>query len=433
MAETANAEIPAETKPEEEQPKEQPAEEAAPEPPKEMRAIVLTGFGGLKSVKVMKKPEPTVAEGEALIRVKACGLNFLDLMVRQGVVDNLQKTPFIMGFECSGEIEAIGDGVEDLQVGDSVIALTEFKAWAELVSVSAKYIYKIPVGMSYQDAAAIAMNYVVAYALLFDVGGVKPGQSVLLHSAGGGVGQAVSQLCKTQSDITTIGTASKSKHESIQDSFTHLIEHGVDYIQEVKKIVPEGVDLVLDCLYGEDANKGYSILKPLGKYVLYGTSNIVTGETKSFFSVAKSWWQVDKVSPIKLFDDNRTLAGFHLRHLLYQQGGHEYVRETLNKVFDMWRDGRVKPVIDSTWALEDIAEAMQKMHDRKNVGKLILDPSKEPKPKPVKTKESKESTKEAKDSAKDSKEKESKEASKDKESKAEEAKEETAKEEPAAE
>lgn len=121
----------------------------------------------------------------------------------------------------------------------------------------------------------------------------------------------------------------------------------------------------------------------MGKYILYGSANVVTGETKSFFSVARSWWQVDKVSPIKLFDENKSLAGFNLRHLLYQQGGVEYVRQSMSTVFDLWKDGKVKPVIDSTWALEDVAEAMQKMHDRKNIGKLVLDPAMEPKPKPV--------------------------------------------------
>lgn len=121
----------------------------------------------------------------------------------------------------------------------------------------------------------------------------------------------------------------------------------------------------------------------MGKYILYGSSNVVTGETKSFFSVARSWWQVDKVSPIKLFDENKSLAGFNLRHLMYQQGGVEYVRQTMATVFALWSAGKIKPVVDSVHALEDVAEAMQKMHDRKNIGKLVLDPAMEPKPKPA--------------------------------------------------
>lgn len=361
-----------------------PAEEAAAASPpaKEMRAIVLTGFGGLKTVKILKKPEPTAAEGELLIRVKACGLNFLDLMVRQGALDNLPKTPFIMGFECSGEVEAVGEGVTDFKVGDRVAALTEYKAWAELVTVPAKHSYVLPASMSFDDAAAVLMNYVVAYALLFDIGNLREKQTVLMHSVGGGVGHAVAQLCKTVPDVTLIGTASKNKHDSLTSLVTNLLDHSSDYVQEVNKISPDGVDLVLDCICGEDCKKGYSLLKPLGRYILYGTSCIVAGETKSFFSFAKSWWQVDKVSPIKLYEESKVISGFNLRHLLYQQGMHDYVKGVVSKVFTLYEQKKITPVVDSSWAFEDVTEAMQKMHDHKNVGKLTLNPSLEPKPKP---------------------------------------------------
>lgn len=363
-------------------PAEEAAAAAAAPPAKEMRAIVLTGFGGLKTVKILKKPEPTAAEGELLIRVKACGLNFLDLMVRQGALDNLPKTPFIMGFECSGEVEAVGEGVTDFKVGDRVAALTEYKAWAELVTVPAKHAYVLPASMSFDDAAAVLMNYVVAYALLFDIGNLREKQTVLMHSVGGGVGHAVAQLCKTVPDVTLIGTASKNKHDSLTSLVTNLLDHSSDYVQEVNKIAPDGVDLVLDCLCGEDCKKGYSLLKPLGRYILYGTSCIVAGETKSFFSFAKSWWQVDKVSPIKLYEESKVIAGFNLRHLLYQQGMHEYVKGVVSKVFTLYEQKKITPVVDSSWAFEDVTEAMQKMHDHKNVGKLTLNPSLEPKPKP---------------------------------------------------
>lgn len=360
-------------------------EKTTEQPPKEMRAVVLTSFGGLKSVKVQKKPEPTLAEGEVLIRVKACGLNFQDLMVRQGAIDAPSKTPFILGLECAGDVEQVGEGVEDLQVGDRVVALPEYRAWAELVAVPAKYVFKIPEQMSYIDAAAITMNYVVAYILVFELGNITPGRKVLLHSAGGGVGQAVVQLCKTITDVKIFGVASKGKHEALKDNIDHLLERGSDYIGEVRKVAPEGVDVVFDCISGDECNRGYNLLKPMGKYILFGSSNIVTGETKSFFSTAKAfqWWQVDKISPIKLFCENKNLGGFNLRHLLYHQNGAPYVKEIVTKVQDLWKQNKIKPIIDSTWALEDIPEAMQKLHDRKNIGKIILDPALEPKPKPA--------------------------------------------------
>lgn len=115
------------------------------------------------------------------------GLNFQDLIVRLGAIASPPKTPCILGFECAGDVEAVGEGVTDLAVGDRVVALPEFKAWAELVAVSEKYVYKIPESMSYSEAAALTLSYSVAYALVFDLAAIKPGNSVLLHSAGGGV------------------------------------------------------------------------------------------------------------------------------------------------------------------------------------------------------------------------------------------------------
>jgi hypothetical protein len=120
----------------------------------------------------------------------------------------------------------------------------------------------------------------------------------------------------------------------------------------------------------------------MGRYVLYGASRLSSGETKSFLGPAKFWWQVDKISPMKLYDENRTVSGFNLRRLLYQQDEHAYVRKLVEKVYKLYEDKTISSVIDSTWAFEDVAEAMQKMHDRKNLGKIILDPAQEPKPRP---------------------------------------------------
>ncbi|KAK3086420.1 hypothetical protein FSP39_018235 [Pinctada imbricata] len=363
---------------------EAPTEDGpVPPKPREMKCIVLTGFGGPKMLRTQQKNQVTAKEGEVLVRVKACGLNFVDLMVRQGIIDHPPKTPVVMGYECSGEVEALGENTSGFKVGDRVIGFCDYGAWSEVVAIPSQYVYKMPDNMSFQDGAALPMSYLSAYIMLFDMGNLRKGQSVLAHSVGGGVGTAVTQLVKLVDDVALFGTASYHKHESIKGNITHLFDRVVDYSQEVRKVSPEGVDIVLDCLCGDDSNKGISLLKPMGKYILYGSSNIVTGDTKSFFSFAKSWWQVDKVSPIKLYDENKVIAGFQLRHLLFKQGQHQYIKEVMGKLFQLYNEHKIRPVIDSAWAFEDVGEAMQKLHDRKNIGKVILDPSLEPKPKPA--------------------------------------------------
>lgn len=108
-------------------------------------------------------------------------------MLRQGAIDVNSKVPFVMGFECSGIIEDLGEGVTDFKVGDRVTAIAEVGAWAELVAVPSKQVYKIPKDLEWKEAVALTLNYVVAQALLFDVGNLRDGQSILVHSVGGGV------------------------------------------------------------------------------------------------------------------------------------------------------------------------------------------------------------------------------------------------------
>ncbi|XP_041916762.1 synaptic vesicle membrane protein VAT-1 homolog-like [Alosa pseudoharengus] len=358
----------------------EPENVASPGDAKEMRVVVLTSFGGLNKLRVTKKPMPDPQEGEVKIRVKACGLNFLDLMVRQGNIDNPPKTPLVPGFECSGIVEALGDNTTGFEIGDRVMAFVNYNAWAEVVCTPLDFVYKIPDDMTFTEAAAFSMNFVAAYMMLFEVANLREGMSVLVHSAGGGVGQAVAQLCSTVPNVTLFGTASPCKHEAIKDSVTHLFDRNIDYVPEVKKISPEGVDIVLDCLCGENTGKGLSLLKPLGTYILYGSSNMVTGETKSFFSFAKSWWQVEKVNPIKLYDENKVMAGFSLLNLLFKQGGCSQVKNAVHKLFSLYNEKKIKPLVDSLWALEEVKEAMQRIHDRGNIGKLILDVEKSPTP-----------------------------------------------------
>uniref|UniRef100_A0A8C3NU24 Vesicle amine transport 1 like n=3 Tax=Sylvioidea TaxID=2116661 RepID=A0A8C3NU24_9PASS len=308
------------------------------------------------------------------------GLNFIDLMVRQGNIDNPPKTPLVPGFECSGIVEALGDSVKGFEIGDRVMAFVNYNAWAEVVCTPVEFVYKIPDDMTFSEAAAFPMNFVTAYMMLFEVANLREGMSVLVHSAGGGVGQAVAQLCSTIPNVTVFGTASSFKHEAIKNSVTHLFDRNADYVQEVKRISADGVDIVLDCLCGENTGKGLSLLKPLGTYILYGSSNMVTGETKSFFSFAKSWWQVEKVNPIKLYEENKVIAGFSLLNLLFKQNRGGLIKGVMDKLLNLYNSKKIKPVVDSLWALEEVKEAMQRIHDRGNIGKLILDVEKAPTP-----------------------------------------------------
>uniref|UniRef100_A0A3P9KJJ7 Vesicle amine transport 1 n=1 Tax=Oryzias latipes TaxID=8090 RepID=A0A3P9KJJ7_ORYLA len=388
------------------------------------RALVLTGYGGYDKVKLqVKKGKPALKAGEVLVRVKACGLNFADLMARQGLYDRLPSPPVTPGMECSGVVEAVGDEVTDRKVGDKVMVLNRYGLWQDVAAVPASHTFLIPDGMTFEEAAALPVNYITAYMMLFDFGNLRPNQSVLVHSAAGGVGIAATQLCKTVKDVTVFGTASASKHETISSGgVTHPIDYRTkDYVEEVRKISPKGLDIILDPLGGSDTHKAYNLLKPMGKLITYGAANMLAGQKKNLLAVAKNWYHQFSIHTLSLIQGNKSVCGFHLGYL---DGETELITQAMNTILDLYKQGKVKPRIDSTWHLEQVGEAMRKMQERNNIGKVIL--TTEPMPEEEKKEETKKEDKKE-DKKKDDKKKEDK---KKDDGKKEEKKEEKKKEEP---
>ncbi|KAF1379795.1 hypothetical protein PFLUV_G00179730 [Perca fluviatilis] len=394
------------------------------------RALVLTGYGGYDKVKLqVKKGKPALKAGEVLVRVKACGLNFADLMARQGLYDRLPSPPVTPGMECSGVVEAVGEEVTDRKVGDKVMVLNRFGLWQEVAVVPSTHTFLIPEGMSFEEAAALPVNYITAYMMLFDFGNLRPNQSVLIHAAAGGVGIAATQLCKTVKDVTVFGTASASKHETISEGgVTHPIDYRTkDYVEEVRKISPKGMDIILDPLGGSDTHKAYNLLKPMGKLITYGTSNMLAGQKKNLLAVAKNWYHQFSIHTLSLIQGNKSVCGFHLGYL---DGEMELITQAMNTILDLYKEGKVKPRIDSTWHLEQVGDAMRKMQERNNIGKVILNT--EPMPEEEKKEEPKKEDKKKEDKKKDDKKKDDgkKEEKKDDKKKEEPKKEEEKKEEP---
>ncbi|KAM6957605.1 synaptic vesicle membrane protein VAT-1 homolog [Aplochiton taeniatus] len=395
------------------------------------RALVLSGYGGYDKVKLqVKKGKPTLKAGEVLVRVKACGLNFADLLARQGLYDRLPSPPVTPGMECSGVIEAVGEEVTERKVGDKVLVMNRCGLWQEVAAVPATHTFLIPEGMSFEEAAALPVNYITAYLMLFDFGNLRPSQSVLIHAAAGGVGIAATQLCHTVKDVTVFGTASASKHETIsQGGVTHAIDYRTkDYVEEVRKINPKGLDIVLDPLGGSDTHKAYNLLKPMGKLITYGAANMLAGQKKNLLAVAKTWYHQFSIHTLSLIQGNKSVCGFHLGYL---DGETELINTSMTSILELYGQGKIKPRIDSTWHLEQVGDAMRKMQERNNIGKIILitEPMKEEEKKEEAKKEEKKEDKKKEDKKKDAKKDEKKDDKKKEEVKKEELKKEEPKNE----
>src|SRR5512138_1349812 len=190
-----------------------------------MRQIVTTGTGDIDVLKIQEKPDPTPGPDEVLIRVRAAGLNFADILARQGLYPDAPPKPCIMGYEVSGVIEAVGEGVEPNIVGESVIAMTRFGGQAELVAVPDAQVFEKPTQLSFEEGAALPVNYLTAWALLVAMGGLKADEAILIHNAGGGVGLAALDIAR-HIGARTFGTASAGKHEFLRQ---RGLDHPIDY------------------------------------------------------------------------------------------------------------------------------------------------------------------------------------------------------------
>jgi len=339
------------------------------------KTLVLTGHGGYDVLQVQDKPKPVPQEGEVLVEMRACGINFAELMARQGMYDRAQKTPCVLGFEGAGEVVSLGPGVTEFKVGSRVICCAPSGLWVQYAAVPVTRCFAMPEGMTYEEGAAIPVNYVTAYHMLFDMGNLRPGKSVLIHMVAGGVGNAAVQLCRSVDDVTIFGTCSAAKHPIMKKAgVDHPIDYRTqDYSKVIGNIAPKGVDIVLDPLSGADSVKGYNLLKPLGTIIHFGAATMVTGPVRNLWQAAKTWWNTTNYNPLSMMSRNKCVAGYHMGHLINNP---ETIQDAVAQIFQLYKEGKVKPVIDSVWPLEDVRLAMARMHDRKNVGKVVLAPQK---------------------------------------------------------
>ncbi|HUA00927.1 MAG TPA: medium chain dehydrogenase/reductase family protein [Candidatus Aquilonibacter sp.] len=339
-----------------------------------MRALVVRRYGPPNVFEPQQLPDPQPKPGEALIRVKAIGVNFADLMQRMGIYPGTPKPPFVPGLEIAGVVEKVVEGgrsSEGLQPGDAVTAFPNFGAYAEWVAVSTTQVHRLPAGMRFEEGAAIPVNYLTAYHAMFVLGNLQPGDRILIHGAAGGVGIAAVQLAKAQ-ELVTFGTAGPLKQEYLRKiGVDHPIDYEkTDFVEAVKKYAPDGVEMVMDSIGGKSFSRSFECLSPIGRLAVYGFSTIAgAGGKPSPVRAARAYLQTPRFHPLKLLEKGATVIGVNLRSVRERPA---LFRRELDDIFRLYADGKIKPVIGKTFPLEEAAAAHQYIHDRKNIGKVIL-------------------------------------------------------------
>jgi len=332
-----------------------------------MRVVVITAYGGPEVLQVQERPDPVAGAGEVLIDVAAAGINFADVMARMGLYPDAPKTPCVVGYEVAGTILAVGDGVEGLAPGQRVLSGTKFGGYASQVAVPSGDVVALPDRLSFEQGAAIPVNYATAWAGLVGYGSLRPGERVLIHSAGGGVGIAATQIAKRWG-AEVYGTASPGKHARIRELG---VDHTLDYTSPGWERGLPKFDLIMDAVGGRSFRRSYGLLRPGGRLVAFGASSVVSGERKNIPAALKAMASMPRFNMVKQMSESKAVIGLNMLSLWQDRGTLEPWIEPLRELLD---DGTVTPVVAGAFSFAEAGAAQTMIVERRNTGKVVLTP-----------------------------------------------------------
>ncbi|RMF66187.1 MAG: hypothetical protein D6743_06805 [Calditrichaeota bacterium] len=335
------------------------------------KVVEITRFGGPEVLRLREEEVRTPGPGEVGIQVKAAGLNFADIFERLGLYKASPKPPFAPGFEVSGVVDKVGEEVQSVQPGDRVIGVTRFGAYRTYLVLDQTLVRKMPPAFSFEEAAGFPTTYLTAYHGLVNLGHLQPGETVLIHSAAGGVGTAAVQIARifNAQIFATCGSEEKVKFLREQ-GVKHVINYRTqDFAKEVRKSA-RGVDLIMDSVGGSTFRRGYKLLNPMGRHIIFGLSDLMpSGGKVNWPKLAIKYLRLPRFNPYHLMTDNKSIAGYNLVYLFEYL---ELFNESFARLLGWAEEGKLKPIIGKVFPFEQAAEAQTYLQSRKSIGKVIL-------------------------------------------------------------
>jgi len=323
------------------------------------KSVVITKKGAPDVLQVIEMHLRRPQAGEVLIRVLATGVGRTDIVMRYGYYPFAPKIPFVPGYEIVGVVEAVGENVNRVEIGDIVAALTVYGGYAEYIYLNEDDLVKVPADLDPAQVAALILNYGTAYQMLHRLVGVKSGDRVLITGASGGVGTALLQLGKL-ANLTMYGTVSGKKQDVLVDYGATPIDYQFqNFVDVIRKSEPNGIDYVFDGIGRMNIPHGFQVLRQGGQFVEYGYSGIFQ------FLIDNLRLQFLKWLP------NGKSGNFYGITATYRKDKGS-ITEDLLILFSLLKEGKINPIIYQRYPILDAAKANELLESGEVIGKIVL-------------------------------------------------------------
>jgi NADPH:quinone reductase-like Zn-dependent oxidoreductase len=332
-----------------------------------VRVVTITKHGGPGVLQVQERPDPVAGPGQVRIEVAAAGINFADVMARIGLYPDAPKPPCVVGYEVAGTVVEVGTGVTGVAHGERVMAGTHFNGYAEQVAVPAADVVALPERLSFEQGAAVPVNYATAWAGLIGYGNLQAGERVLLHAAAGGVGIAATQIAK-RAGAEVYGTASPAKHDAIR---LQGVDRAIDYRRSGWERDLPRFDVIMDAIGGRSFRTSYELLRPGGRLIAFGASAVVSGERRNLITAIRTALRMPRFNMIKQMSESKAVIGLNMLTLWNDRGSLDPWTRPLRAMLD---DGSLRPVVAAQLPFDRAGDAHRMLVERRNVGKVVLTP-----------------------------------------------------------
>jgi NADPH:quinone reductase len=322
-----------------------------------MKAIQIKQTGGPEVMELVDLPVPEPKSDEAVVKIQAAGVNFIDVYNREGRYK--APLPLVLGQEAAGVVSAVGSQVHEVAVGDRVAYTAILGSYAEYAAVPADRLVKIPAGVGDREAAAAMLQGITAQYLTHDTYPLKKGETALIHAAAGGVGSLLVQMAHNIGArvIATVSTEEKAELARAAGADEVILYTQADFEVETNRLTGgKGVDVVYDSVGKTTFDKGLNVLRPRGMMVLFGGSS----------------GAVAPIDPLVLTQKGSLfLTRPSIGHYIATT---QELRQRAGAVFGMIRDGKLKLRIEHVYPLAEVQRAHRELEGRKTTGKLLLLP-----------------------------------------------------------